>query len=146
MQIEEAVIRSRISVVKTVVGNMDSEIETQIHECEVRLYTAMLASDVSELDVLIADDLLFVGLTGELVTKAMDLDLHCTGGTQFHEFVPKELEIRVWSEHFVLVSAHIFLSGTYLGNAFAGDYRYMRVWRRGKSGWQIVGGSVTAIV
>jgi len=125
---------------------MNSEIETKIREYEARLCTAMSASDVSELNVLIADDLLFAGPTGELATKVMDLDLHRTGGTQFHEFVPKELEIRVWSEHFVLTSAQIFLSGTYLGNAFAGDYRYMRVWRRGKSGWQIVGGSVTAMV
>jgi ketosteroid isomerase-like protein len=124
---------------------MDSEIETQIRECEARLYTAMLASDVSELDMLIADDLLFVGPTGELATKAMDLEVHRTGGTQFHEFVPKELEIRVWSENFVLTSAKIFLSGTYLGNAFAGDYRYMRVWRKDKKGWQIVGGSVIAL-
>jgi ketosteroid isomerase-like protein len=124
---------------------MDSEIETQIRESEARLYTAMLASDVSELDMLIADDLLFVGPTGELATKAMDLEVHRTGGTQFHEFVPKELEIRVWSEDFVLASAKIFLSGTYLGNAFAGDYRYMRVWRKDKKGWQIVGGSVIAL-
>lgn len=125
---------------------MNSEIEAQIRECEARLYAAMSASDVSELDTLIADDLLFAGPTGELATKAMDLDLHRTGGTQFHEFVPKELEIRVWSENVVLASARIFLSGIYLGNAFAGDYRYMRVWRKGKSGWQIAGGSVTAIV
>ena len=125
---------------------MNLEIETQIRKCERRLYAATLASDVSELDVLIADDLLFVGPTGELTTKAMDLDLHRTGGTQFHEFVPKELEIRVWSEYFVLASAQIFSSGAYLGNAFAGDYRYMRVWRSGKSGWQIVSGSATAIV
>ncbi|HEY9664883.1 MAG TPA: nuclear transport factor 2 family protein, partial [Allocoleopsis sp.] len=110
------------------------------------LYAAMSASDVSELDTLIADDLLFAGPTGELATKAMDLDLHRTGGTQFHEFVPKELEIQVWSENFVLASARIFLSGIYLGNAFAGDYRYMRVWRKGTSGWQIAGGSVTAII
>ena len=125
---------------------MNSEIEAQIRECETRLYAAMSASDVSELDALIADDLLFAGPTGELATKAMDLDLHRTGGTQFHEFVPKELEIRVWNENFVLASARIFLSGIYLGNAFAGDYRYMRVWRKGKSGWQIAGGSVTAII
>ena len=125
---------------------MDSAIETQIRKCEARLYTAMSASDVPELDELMADDLLFAGPTGELATKAMDLDLHRTSGTQFHEFVPKDLEIRVWSEHFVLASARIFLSGTYLGSNFAGDYRYMRVWRRGKSGWQIVGGSVTAII
>ncbi|HEY9825827.1 MAG TPA: nuclear transport factor 2 family protein [Stenomitos sp.] len=124
---------------------MDSEIATQIRECEARLYTAMLTSDVPELDLLIADDLLFAGPTGELATKAMDLELHRTGGTQFHEFVPKELEIRVWSETFVLASAQVFLSGMYLGNAFKGDYRYMRVWRKGTIGWQIIGGSVTAM-
>jgi ketosteroid isomerase-like protein len=128
------------------VRNMNSEIETQIRACEARLYTAMSTSDVSELDALIADDLLFAGPTGELATKAMDLDLHRTGGTQFHEFVPKELEIRVWSEHFVLASAQIFLSGTYLGTAFAGNYRYMRIWRRGANSWQIAGGSVTAML
>jgi ketosteroid isomerase-like protein len=125
---------------------MDLEIETQIRECEARLYAAMSTSDISELNVLIADDLLFVGPTGELATKAMDLDLHRTGSTQFHKFVLKALEVRVWSEHFVLTSAQIFLSGTYLGNAFAGDYRYVRVWRRSESGWRIVGGSATAIV
>src|SRR5215211_782319 len=124
---------------------MDPEIETQIRACEARLHTAMLASDVAELDALIADDLLFAGPTGELATKAMDLELHRTGGTQFHEFTPKELEIRVWSEEFALASAKIFLSGTYLGQAFAGDYRYTRIWRNGPQGWQIVGGSVTAM-
>ncbi|WP_019498732.1 nuclear transport factor 2 family protein [Pseudanabaena sp. PCC 6802] len=125
---------------------MSPDIETQIRACEARLYAAMRASDVAELDALIADDLLFAGPTGDLATKAMDLELHRTGGTQFHEFVLKELEIRVWSDRFVLASAKIFLSGTYLGNAFAGDYRYMRVWRKGENGWQIAGGSVSAIV
>jgi len=124
---------------------MNPEIETQIRACEARLGTAMLASDVAELDALIADDLLFAGPTGELATKAMDLELHRTGGTKFHELRPKELEIRVWSEQFALASAKIFLSGTYLGQAFAGDYRYTRIWRKDQQGWQIVGGSVTVM-
>lgn len=125
---------------------MNPDIEVQIRECEARLYAAMFASDVAELDALIADDLLFAGPTGELATKVMDLELHRTGGTQFHEFVPKELEIRVWSEHFALASAKVFLSGTFLGDTFAGDYRYTRVWRKGENGWQIAGGSVSAMV
>ncbi|MFM7424952.1 MAG: nuclear transport factor 2 family protein [Elainella sp.] len=125
---------------------MHSEIETQIRECEARLYAAMLASDVAELDALIADDLLFVGPTGESATKAIDLELHRTGATKFHEFIPQELEIRIWSEDFGLASAHICLRGTYLGEEFAGNYRYLRVWRRGQTGWQIAGGSVTAMI
>ncbi len=124
---------------------MDPEIETQIRACETRLYTAMLTSNVDELDALLADDLLFAGPTGELATKAMDLELHRSGGTHFHEMTPKELEIRVWSEEFALASAIVFLSGTYLGQAFTGDFRYTRVWRKGQQGWQIVGGSVTAM-
>jgi ketosteroid isomerase-like protein len=124
---------------------MNPEIEAQIRACEDRLYTAMLASDVAELDALLADDLLFAGPTGELATKAMDLELHRTGGTQFRELTPKELEIRVWSEQFALASAKVFLGGTFLGQEFAGDYRYTRIWRKDQHGWQIVGGSVIAM-
>ena len=124
---------------------MNPEIENQIRACEARLYTAMLASDVAELDALLADDLLFAGPTGELATKAMDMELHRTGSTQFRELKPKALEIRVWSEQFALASAKVFLSGTFLGQEFAGDYRYTRIWRNGGHGWQVVGGSVTAM-
>jgi ketosteroid isomerase-like protein len=125
---------------------MNLEVEIQIREGEERLYAAMLTSDVEELDTLIADDLLFVGPTGELATKAMDLELHRTGGTKFTELVPMELEIRILSDRFVLVTAKVFLSGTYLGNAFAGDYRYLRIWRKSDQGWQIAGGSVSLVI
>ncbi|MBE9108538.1 nuclear transport factor 2 family protein [Nodosilinea sp. LEGE 07298] len=123
----------------------NTEIEAHIRNQEARLYAAMLASDVAELDALVADDLLFVGPTGDLATKEMDLELHRTGGTRFHEFVPKSLDIRVWSDHFAFATAKIYLKGEFLGDAFAGDYCYTRVWRNGEKGWQIAGGSVSAI-
>ena len=126
-------------------NNINPNIESQIQTCETRLYAAMLASDVAELDVLIADELLFVGPTGELATKAMDLELHRSGGTKFHELIPKELEIRVGTDQWAIVTAKIFLRGTYLGNDFSGDFRYLRVWSQGENGWNIVGGSVSAI-
>jgi ketosteroid isomerase-like protein len=124
---------------------MNSAIESQIRTCETRLYAAMLASDVAELDLLIADELLFVGPTGELATKNMDLELHRTGGTKFHKLEPLELEVRVLSEQFAIAIAKIALSGTYLGQDFAADYRYLRVWQNNHNGWQIVGGSVSPI-
>jgi ketosteroid isomerase-like protein len=127
------------------ISRMNPDIEAQIRDCETRLYAAMLASDVAELDGLIADELLFVGPTGELATKAMDLELHRTGGTKFYELVPQELVIQIYSEQLAIVCAKISLRGTYLGNDFAGDFRYLRVWGHSESGWQIVGGSVSPI-
>ena len=124
---------------------MNPNIQAQVRACETRLYAAMLTSDVAALDMLIADNLLFVGPTGELAAKAMDLELHRSGGTKFHELVPKELEIRLCSDQWVIVAAKVFLNGTYLGNNFAGDFRYLRVWGQNENGWQVVGGSVSAI-
>jgi ketosteroid isomerase-like protein len=124
---------------------MNPAIESQIHACENRLYAAMLASDVAELDMLIADELLFVGPTGELATKSMDLELHRTGGTKFHALEPLELEIRVLNDQFAIATAKIALSGTYLGQNFGADYRYLRVWQNRDNGWQIVAGSVNPI-
>jgi hypothetical protein len=56
-----------------------------------------------------------------------------------------ELEIRVCSDQWAIATAKIFLSGTYLGNDFSGDFRYLRFWGLGENGWHIVGGSVSAI-
>ena len=75
---------------------MNPEIEKQIRACEARLYLAMFASDVAELDALLADDLLFAGPTGELATKATDPELHRTGATQFQEFAGDYRYTRIW--------------------------------------------------
>jgi ketosteroid isomerase-like protein len=126
-------------------SSINPDVETEIRAHEARLCAAMQASNVAELEVLIAEDLLFAGPTGALFTKAMDLELHRSGGTVFDQLVPQELEIRAWSDQFALASAKVFLSGSYLGQAFQGEFRYTRVWRRGAHGWQVAGGSVNAI-
>lgn len=95
---------------------MDSAIEAQIRVCEARHYKTMAASDVPALDPSIADNLLFVEPAGELATKAMDSELHRNGAIRFHEFAPRELDIRVLSKHFGFEVAKIFLSGTCLDN------------------------------
>lgn len=48
------------------ISDMNLDIEAQIRACETRLYAAMLASNEAELNGLIANDLLFVGPTGDL--------------------------------------------------------------------------------
>ena len=49
------------------------EADPEIVALEARMRDAQLAADVSALDALIAEDLLFAGPDGQLATKAQDL-------------------------------------------------------------------------
>ena len=53
--------------------------DTEIHQAEERLRAAMLTGDVSELDALIDDRLVFIGPDGGAYTKEDDLELHRSG-------------------------------------------------------------------
>lgn len=114
-------------------------IQNEIEACETRLGAAMLASDVDALDALICDDLLFVGPSGEMISKAMDLETHRSGDIQFTRLEPKEQQIRVLDRAAVAVT-QIFVAGTFGGNPFAGEMRYMRVWQRDENGWRVLAG------
>jgi ketosteroid isomerase-like protein len=120
------------------------EIEAEIVACEQRLYAAQRSSDVALLRELIADDLVFVGPSGEIFTKQMDLELHRSGGMSVTELEPKEQEIRCMPNVAVAVTK-IALVGTFQGSAFAGDFRYTRVWHYHNRRWQIIAGHCSAI-
>lgn len=121
-----------------------AEIEAQIRKCEARLYEAMATSNLDELNMLIADDLLFVGPDGQLATKALDLELHRRGATVFTQFDPKDLQLRILDGS-VVALARISLSGTYLGQPFAGEFQYLRVWVLRQGTWQVTAGSVVPV-
>lgn len=53
--------------------------DPEIVMLEAQLRAAQLTADVAALGALIADDLLFAGPDGQLVTKAQDLEAHAGG-------------------------------------------------------------------
>src|SRR6476659_9897516 len=61
---------------------------------EAALRAAQLAADVTTLDALIADELLFTGPDGRLGTKAADLAAHASGVVRFRAHEPEELRVR----------------------------------------------------
>lgn len=124
--------------------NHNSKMEAEIIACEKQFYTAMLTSDVSLLQQLVSDELVFVGPSGEIVTKQMDLELHRTGAMKVTKLEPKEQEILCMNDTAVAVT-RIFLSGSFQGNPFAGDFRYTRVWHHTQKGWCIIAGHCNAI-
>jgi ketosteroid isomerase-like protein len=125
-------------------GGSPFDLVIAINLQEARLRQAILTGNVAELDALIAEELIFVGHLGQIITKEMDLDAYRSGKMRVDRLELSETEVRPMGE-VVLVITRCSLAGSYDHEAFAGDFRYTRVWHRRDTGWQIVAGHCSAI-
>ena len=119
--------------------------EASLRACEEALRKAQLASDVRELDRLLDDALVFTGPNGAVYSKSDDLDAHRRGLIRITRLEPTEERIKRFGDIAVVV-VRMEMSGTFEGQAFAGPFRYTRVWRADSDGWRIVAGHVSAVV
>lgn len=111
---------------------------------ETRLRQAILTGNVAEMDALIAEDLVFVGHLGQIITKEMDLAAYRSGKMKVDQLDFSETDVRPLGDVAVVITRSS-LAGSYDGEAFAGDFRYTRIWQRREGGWQIVAGHCSAI-
>ena len=119
--------------------------EASLRACEADLRRAQLASDVGELDRLVDEALVFIGPNGAVYGKNDDLDAHRRGLIRITRLEPSEERVRLFG-HIAVVSVRMEMSGTFEGVAFAGPFRYTRVWRAVGDGWRIVAGHVSAVL
>ena len=127
---------------QALVGSADREIVI----LEARIRAAQLGADVTALEDLISDDLLFTGPDGQLGTKAQDIEAYRSGTVRFKAHVPEELRIRRVSADVAISSLRAQLTVDVAGNISRGTYRYTRIWARedGKA-WRVVGGHVSLV-
>ena len=119
-------------------NTMTETVETQIINAEERLRQAMLASDVSVLNDLLAPEIIITSHFGELLGKQDDLTAHESGLIEIYELNPSEQHIQLHGE-VAVVSVRMQLSGSYDGSPANGDFRFTRVWAVSSSGaWHIV--------
>lgn len=117
---------------------MTETVKTQIINAEERLRQAMLASDVSVLNELLASEIIITSHLGELLGKQDDIAAHESGLIKIHELKPSEQRIQIHGE-MAIVSVRMQISGNYNGNPANGDFRFTRVWTISSSGtWHIV--------
>jgi ketosteroid isomerase-like protein len=117
---------------------MNKAVETQIINAEERLRLAMLASDVSVLDELLAPEIIITSHLGELLQKQDDLAAHESGLFKINELEPSEQQIQLHGE-VAIVSVRMQISGSYNGSPANGDFRFTRVWSVSSSGtWHII--------
>ena len=134
----------------TDIGSMASAVrgaaDPEIVALEELLRSAQLSADVSALDLLIADRLLFTGPGGQLGTKAQDLAAHGSRGVRYHSHEPEELHIRRVGPDVAVTALRARLAVEISGNVVRGTYRYTRVWARERGEpWRVVGGHVSEV-
>ena len=119
-------------------------LESEISLLEEQLRIAMLRSDLSALDALIADDLLFVGPDGSVIGKAEDLELHRSGAQRISQLDFSDLLVRAYGGTAVTTVAAI-VAGTFNEQPFFGHVSYLRTWTKTRAGWQVIGGSASLV-
>lgn len=118
---------------------MDKNINAQIIDSEERLRLAMLASDVSALDELLASDLIFTNHLGECLSKEADLSAHQSGVLTISALVPSDQRIKLVNDSVAVVTVRVQINGKYAGQPAGGDFRFTRVWTRSlRNQWQVV--------
>ncbi len=119
--------------------------QAKVAQWEERLRQAMLHSDVAELDILIAPELIFTNHLGQLITKQEDLAIHQSGALKLRELIPSEQLIR-FNQDFAIISVQMHLLGSYEGTAIDVSIRYTRVWSKSSTGSiQIVAGHSSVV-
>ena len=128
-------------------NNMIKEIginKDAIIELEDELLRAIRSSDISALDKLLHDDLLFIAPNGQVVTKKMDLDSH-QAGTMVIEKLIRTIEQVNLIDNLAVVIVVYETEGKMLGKSIQGHFRYIRIWKQQDGQWKVVGGSCTQI-
>lgn len=117
---------------------MNQPIETQIEQCEARLKSAMLNSDVNALDELLAANLVFTNHLGRLMTKSDDLAAHRSGMLKISAISLTDKKLIIQND-VAVVSAQATINGVFQGMPSEKHYRFTRVWAKTEPGkWQVI--------
>lgn len=115
-------------------------VESEILNQENKLYEAIKKSDVATLDKLLHKDLLFIIPSGEVITKEIDLKTYRDGNLKIKELIANVENLNIIDD-LAVITLQMKLIGTYNGEAFESNYRYIRCWKEFADGIKVVSGS-----
>ena len=105
---------------------------------------ALMNKDLAALDRIWADDLTFINLRGDLLSKQNRMDNIKSGATAFKSIRLSEKQIRTYG-HAAVATFQVALDAQYSGQEGSGNYRVTTVWARPKGAWQMTAVQMTRI-
>jgi Domain of unknown function (DUF4440) len=123
---------------------MNDTRKAEVIASEKNLLAAMKSSNVAVLDRLLHDQLLFNGPDGKTATKAIDLENYRSGNINLQTVESSDQILSMIGDD-VVVAVTVEIKGNYLGQEINGKFRYLRVWQRFETNWQVIAGSVVML-
>ena len=123
---------------------MCQSLTQELEKLEVELREAMLRNDITTLDRLLADEVIFTDPQGSVIDKVEDLSLHQSGNLVVTSYETDELIVRVFGST-AITNLKVRLTGLFKGESFSGVYRYTRTYLKQNERWQIIAAQATAI-
>lgn len=114
--------------------------KNSIEELENQLLDAMLNANVETLNRLIHPDLLFNSAMGQTITKEMDLESYRSGLMIVNSITASDQQINI-IEDTAVVAVTIDINAKYGVQDISGKVRFLRVWKKIESKYQIIAGS-----
>lgn len=114
--------------------------KNSIEELENQLLDAMLNANVETLNRLIHPDLLFNSAMGQTITKEMDLESYRSGLMIVNSITASDQQINI-IEDTAVVAVTIDINAKYGVQDISGKVRFLRVWKKIESRYQIIAGS-----
>lgn len=125
---------------------MSTAHNTEIETAEAALRQAMMASDVSTLEQLLSDDLVFTNHLGQRMSKQDDLAAHRSGKMAINHLELFDQHIKMLGT-IAVVNVAARIVGTFAGTPFEETLRFTRVWQAMAPGtWQVIAAHATAVV
>ena len=115
-------------------------IEDQIILLEEKLVAAIKSGDITVLEELLHDDLVFNIPSGLTISKIEDIENYRAGKMIVDELAIADRIIGVFGS-VASVAVTVHLKATYGEQNIDGTYRYLRVWKFLNGSWQIIAGS-----
>jgi ketosteroid isomerase-like protein len=117
----------------------------QVEALEEQWRQAQLAGDVGTMDKLLSDDYIGISMSGQVHTKAQQLDRMRNHSLVLSKIDLGEMQVKLVGS-IAIVTSRAELEGTNDGTPVKGVYRYTRVYQRLPSGqWRITSFEATRV-
>lgn len=112
--------------------------------CENELLQAMKDCNLTSLNDILHDDLLFNGPDGETITKTMDIAAYQSGNMIVNDLKASNQQISILGDN-AIVAVTVELKGEFMRQSIGGIFRYIRVWKKVDNRLKVIGGGCTPI-